>query len=243
MIEEIDFRNRHGEKLDSAFHPGARKDKLVIIGHGVTANKDRPLLRVVADGLAAKGWPCLRISFSGNGGSGGDFRESNVTKESEDLADVIALIPEKTGLAYVGHSMGGAVGIMTAVAEPRIKVLTTLAGMVQTAEFVEREFGEVIPDEGFMWDEKGCPLSSEFVRDLELIGDLLLEIGSLDVPYLMIHGTADDVVLPSDSEDAMAAAEEPKRLVMIDGAGHMFGEDSYGRIVDTVHGWLDEHFE
>ncbi|MFM1942431.1 MAG: hypothetical protein RI897_1413, partial [Verrucomicrobiota bacterium] len=39
------------------------------------------------------------------------------------------------------------------------------------------------------------------------------------------------------------AAEEPKRLVMIDGAGHMFGEDSYGRIVDTVHGWLDEHFE
>lgn len=243
MIEKIAFMNRHGEKLDSAFHPGSRKDKLVIIGHGVTANKDRPLLKAVADGLAAKGWPCLRISFSGNGDSEGDFRESNVTKESEDLADVIAMIPDKTKLAYVGHSMGGAVGIMTAAAEPRIKVLTTLAGMVQTAEFVEREFGEVTPDEGFMWDEKDCPLSSEFVRDLELIGDLLLEVENLEVPYLMIHGTEDDVVLPSDSEEAMEAAEEPKRLVMIDGAGHMFGDDSYERIVNTIHGWLDENFE
>src|SRR5690606_9062424 len=103
-------------------------DKLVIIGHGVTANLDRPLLKALADGLAAKGWPCLRLSFSGNGNSEGDFRESNITKESEDLADLIESLPDETELAYIGHSMGGAVGIMTAAEDERIKVLVTLAG-------------------------------------------------------------------------------------------------------------------
>ncbi|MBB5351482.1 pimeloyl-ACP methyl ester carboxylesterase [Haloferula luteola] len=243
MIEKIDFRNRQGEKLDTVFHPGEREEKLVIIGHGVTANLDRPLLKAIADGLAQKGWPCLRLSFSGNGKSEGDFRESNITKESEDLADVIELIPDEVEIAYVGHSMGGAVGIMAAAEEERIKVLTTLAGMVHTAEFVEREFGEVTPDEGCMWDEKDCPLSAEFVRDLELIGDMLLEIERIEAPYLLIHGTADDVVPPSDSEDALESAADPKHAVWIEGAGHMFSEESYEEIVDAINDWFEEHFE
>ncbi|GAA5482888.1 alpha/beta hydrolase [Haloferula sargassicola] len=243
MIEGTEFKNRQGEKLDSAFHPGTQEGKLVIIGHGVTANKDRPLLKAVADGLAARGWPCLRFSFSGNGKSEGDFRESHITKEVEDLADVIAALPEDIELAYIGHSMGAAVGIMTAVEEPRIKVLATLAGMVHTGEFVEREFGDVTPDEGFMWDEKDCPLSSEFVRDLELIGDLLLEAEQIEAPYLLIHGTDDDVVPLSDSEDAYEAAADPKLLVKVEGVGHMFSEETYGKVVGALHDWLEEHFE
>ncbi len=243
MIDGMDFKNRQGEKLDTAFHPGSQEGKLVLIGHGVTADKDRPLLKAVADGLAAKGWPCLRLSFSGNGKSEGDFRESNITKECEDLADVITLLPEDLELAYIGHSMGGAVGVMTAAAEPRIKVLATLAGMIQTAEFVEREFGDVTPDEGCMWDEKDCPLSSDFVRDLELIGDLLLEIEQIEAPYLMIHGTDDDVVPMSDSEDAYEAAVDPKHLVRIEGVGHMFSEETHAQVVDALHDWLEEHFD
>ena len=74
MLEDSIFTNRHGERLDVSFHPGSHEDRLVLIGHGVTGDKDRPLVAAVAEGLAAKGWPCLRISFAGNGGSEGDFR-------------------------------------------------------------------------------------------------------------------------------------------------------------------------
>ena len=60
-----DIRNSSGERLDHHFHPAERRDALVILGHGLTGNKDRPLLVALAEGLSARGWPCLRISFSG----------------------------------------------------------------------------------------------------------------------------------------------------------------------------------
>ena len=236
-----EFRNRHGEKLDVAFHPGTREDALVILTHGVTGNKDRPLLVTLAEGLASRGWPCLRLSWTGNGNSEGDFRDSTITKESADLRDVLDALPPRLKIAYVGHSMGGAVGVMTAAEEDRIRVLVTLAGMVRTEGFCEREFGSVIPGKGFMWDEPECPLSQKYVDDMESIGDLFDEVGQITVPWLLIHGTADDVVLIHDSRDAYDTAEEPKRLVEIPGAGHSFDEKTYPKVINEVADWLDEH--
>jgi pimeloyl-ACP methyl ester carboxylesterase len=236
-----EFRNRHGEKLDVAFHPGTREDALVILTHGVTGNKDRPLLVNLAEGLASRGWPCLRLSWTGNGNSEGDFRDSTITKESADLRDVLDALPPRLKIAYIGHSMGGAVGVMTAAEEDRIRVLVTLAGMVRTEEFCEREFGLIIPGKGFMWDEPACPLSQKYVDDMESIGDLFDEVGQITVPWLLIHGTADDVVLNHDSRDAYDTAEEPKRLVEIPGAGHSFDEKSYPKVINEVADWLDEH--
>lgn len=238
-----EFRNRHGEKLDAAFHPGEKDGALVILAHGVTGDKDRPLLVALAEGLAARGWPCLRLSFPGNGASEGDFGEATITKESGDLRDVLSALPAGLKVAYCGHSMGGAVGVMTAAADERIKVLVTLAGMIRTEDFCEREFGAVTPGEGCMWDEEGCPLSRNYVDDMESIGDLFDEVGQISVPYLLLHGTADDVVLIEDSRDAYDTAEEPKRLVEIPGAGHSFDEATYPRVVAEVADWLDEHLD
>ena len=67
------------------------------------------------------------------------------------------------------------------------------------------------------------------------------EVGQITVPWLLIHGTADDVVLIHDSRDAYDTAEEPKRLVEIKGAGHSFDEKSYPQVINEVAGWLDEH--
>ena len=129
MLQYAIFTNRHGENLDLSFHPGTRDDRLVLLGHGVTGDKDRPLVVAVAEGLAAKGWPCLRISFAGNGNSEGDFREATISKESEDLQDVITQLPSGLRLGYVGHSMGGAVGVLTASRDPRIEGLPPLPGL------------------------------------------------------------------------------------------------------------------
>lgn len=241
MLENTEFRNRRGERLDVALHRGSKPDRLVVLGHGVTGNKDRPLVMAVAEGLAVKGWSCLRVSFSGNGDSEGDFREATVTKESEDLHDVLDQLPDGLRIAYAGHSMGAAVGLMTAETDPRLRVLVNLAGMIRTEEFCEAEFGEVTPDEGNMWDEPDCPLSQNYVDDMESIGDLFDEVSGLERPLLLIHGTDDDVVLPADSDDAFEAAQEPKRLIRIEGEGHSFSDASYGQIVDEIDRWLGEH--
>lgn len=241
MLQDTTFTNRHGEKLDVSFHPGTRENRLVLIGHGVTGDKDRPLVLALAEGLAARGWPCLRLSFAGNGNSEGDFRAATISKESEDLQDLIAQLPDGLHLAYAGHSMGGAVGVLTASRDPRLKVVINLAGMIRTRAFCEREFGEVTPDQGTMWDEPDCPLSQAYVDDLHGIGDLFAQVAQLPQALLLIHGTADDVVLPADSIDAHAQAAEPKQLVLIEGAGHSFDDTTYGQVVDATAAWLDTH--
>ncbi|MFO8026043.1 MAG: alpha/beta hydrolase [Opitutales bacterium] len=241
MLENAVFKNRRGERLDATIHPSDRSDCLVILGHGVTGDKDRPLLFAVAEGLAAKGWPCLRVSFAGNGDSEGDFRAATITKETEDLEDLIGQLPENLRLAYVGHSMGGAVGVLVGTRNERLKVLINLAGMIRTADFCEREFGEVKPGEGTMWDEPDCPLSPAYVDDLNGIGDLFEEVSVLRQPLLLTHGTADDVVLPEDSKDAFERAAEPKQLVLVDGAEHVFDETTYPQVVDAAAKWLAQH--
>ncbi|MGB1521387.1 MAG: alpha/beta hydrolase, partial [Limisphaerales bacterium] len=71
------IRNRHGERLDYAFHPTQGEARgLVILGHGVTGNKDRPLLIALAEALEASGFSVLRFSFSGNGLSEGHVVDS-----------------------------------------------------------------------------------------------------------------------------------------------------------------------
>jgi len=235
------FCNSHDERIDHVFHPGSRRDCLVILGHGVTGDKDRPLLVAVAEGLSARGWPCLRISFSGNGQSAGRFEESTITKEVEDLAAVLATVPDEVRIAYAGHSMGAAVGVLSAARDPRIRVLVSLAGMTYTAEFCEREFGEVTPGEGFMWDEENCPLSQEFVDDMNAVGDVLEAAASVTQPWLLIHGMADDVVPIRDGHDADTAASCVKHWLAIEGAGHSFGEDSYQEVIEAMDAWFSEH--
>lgn len=242
MTATSQITNKQGERLDIAFHGGGKLGAIVVLGHGVTGDKDRPLLVAVAEGLSERGWPCLRVSFSGNGNSEGSFEESTITKEVEDLRTVMETVPQEKRIAYIGHSMGAAVGVITAASGLSIQSLVTLAGMTHTAEFVSREFGGVEPGKGCMWDEESCPLSQSFVDDLEGIGDTLDAAARVMQPWLLIHGTADDVVPLKDSQEAFAAAGGRKEMLEIPGAGHVFGEDSYPQIIDAIHAWLESSF-
>jgi uncharacterized protein len=233
--------NGFDETIDTSFHPGLRGDVLVILGHGVTGNKDRPLLVAIAEGLSDRGWPCLRISYSGNGESGGRFEDSNITKEIGDLSSVIDNVPPETKVVYIGHSMGGAVGVLSAAQDPRIVLLVTIAGLAHTADFVKREFGDVVPGEGCMWDEPEHPLSQAYVDDLTSLGDTLTAAASVTQPWLLIHGTADDVVPFQDGLDAYEKANSVKQWLAVPGAGHSFDETTYPLLIDTINVWLTQH--
>lgn len=237
-----EIKNRAGDCIDHTFHPGSRVDTLVVIGHGVTGNKDRPHLVALAEGLVARGWPCLRFSFSGNGESSGRFEDSCISKGVGDLQALLERVPDDVRIAYVGHSMGGAVGVLTAARDLRIRALVCLAGMTHTAAFLAREFSDVVPGVGFMWEDENCPLSQVFADDLNAIHDTLAAAESLTQPCLFIHGEADDVVPAQDSRDAFAVVTGEKEIVMIPEAGHSFDESRYGRIIDVVDGWLTRCF-
>lgn len=239
MIPEI--RNSEGERLDHTFHPGSDDCReILVIGHGVTGNKDRPALVALSEALAAAGIPSLRISFSGNGESGGRFEDSTVSKEVADLGSVLdALAGWRIG--YVGHSMGGAVGVLRAAGDERIETLVSLAGMVDTAEFFERKFGELTLGAGNMWDKPECPLSQAYADDMRSVATVLPQAAQIEIPWLLVHGSADEVVLPKDSRLAQGATNGRADLVELEGVDHVFSDEGTASMTACVVSWLQHN--
>jgi pimeloyl-ACP methyl ester carboxylesterase len=236
MLGEI--RNQQGERIDYTFHQGAPGSKsVVVLGHGVTGNKDRPFVVALAEGLEKAGVNALRISFSGNGASEGKFTDSHITKEVTDLGSVLDALKGWT-IGYIGHSMGGAVGVIRTSQDSRIKFLVSLAGMVTTKDFAEREFGTVIPDKGNMWDDESCPLSQAYMDDLRKLDTLVPRAPLIKVPWLLVHGTEDDVVFPQDSLDIFAQANQPVSLLQLKGSNHVFAGAHTAPMVEAVTAWV-----
>ncbi|MDF1756601.1 MAG: alpha/beta fold hydrolase [Verrucomicrobiales bacterium] len=240
---EVTITNSSKEKLDYEFHGDPTDTSLlVIIGHGVTGNKDRPWAIGLAEAVAEAGFGALRFSFSGNGKSEGDFKKSTITKEMKDLKAIVNAA-EEAGyhkICYVGHSMGAAVGVLSAVRDDRIELLISLAGMVDTKRFCEAEFGDVTPEKGHMWDDENCPLSQEFVDDLMKIKSVLGKTEKIEIPWLIIHGDADDVVPVEEGREIFAKCYEPKHYVEIEGGDHVFSGDALDQMSNAVVEWLRE---
>ena len=183
--------NRQGERLDYTLHPGQDDDKLVILGHGVTGNKDRPFVVALAEGLCAAG-------------------------------------------------MGGAVGVLRSSSDGRIRLLVSLAGMVHTEAFAQREFGEETPNAGLMWEDEECPLSHSYMDDMAQIGSVVGLADRIKVPWLFVHGTEDDVVPPQDTLDIMAVAPGEVQLLELPGADHVFRDNATAPMVGGVVAWLSK---
>ena len=236
--------NFDGEQLDFAYHPGnPDRRELLVMGHGVTGHKDRPFLVEMAEGWAAMGLNVLRFSWSGNGDSEGKFAESNITKEVRDLDAVLGtLVNAGFENTYVGHSMGGAVGVKRAAQDLRIRRLVSLSGIVHTRSFAENAFGHLTPGEGLMFDKPGLVLPAAYMADLRSIDSVIDEVDAIKVPWLLVHGTADNVVPIQDSRDAVERAKGDTTFVELPGADHLFAPDAIPQVVKTVGEWCLERF-
>ena len=241
------IQNPQGETLDYTFAPGAdasQKDGwIVVLGHGVTGDKERPVVVDPANALNAAGFDTLRFSFAGNGDSEGDFRDATISKEVGDLTAVLdAVATAYPKIAYIGHSMGGAVGVIQAAKDPRIHALVSLAGMVDTKAFAQTEFGAETPDAGLMWEEDDCPLSSKFMHDLcDTIGSVAPLAESVSVPWLLVHGSADDVVPPQDTDQIQRLKGDAVQVVRIEGADHSFNDPAHKtQMTEAVVAWLSK---
>ena len=240
MFGEI--RNPHGELLEYDYLAGNDGDsRLVLLGHGVTGNKDRPVVKGLAEALQAAGIASLTFSFAGNGGSEGKFVDCTVTKEIADLGTVLdAVSGDGRLIAYGGHSMGGAVGVLRASEDDRIRVLLSLAGMVDCHKFAQTEFGE--EKSGFMWEDEDCPLTDVYMDDMKGIGTLVDRGAQIQAPWLLLHGTEDDVVLIQDSIDIEAKATVEHDFITIEGADHSFS-DFMPQMTGPAVAWIEKHLK
>ena len=69
-----------------------------------------------------------------------------------------------------------------------------------------------------MWEDEDCPLSSIYVEDMKSIGSVLDKGADISVPWLLIHGTEDDVVPIGESHEIFEKAAGNADKVVLDGA-------------------------
>ena len=204
---------------------------------------DRPWAIGLAEALEKGGFNALRFSFSGNGKSGGKFEDCTVTKELKDLKAIVDSAEEEGyhRVCYIGHSMGAVVGVIQAVKDSRIELLVSLSGMGNTKAFVEREFADLTPGTDCMWEDDAHPLSQAFIDDMKKIDNVFGKTEKVEVPWLILHGDADDVVPVEEGRKMYASAYEPKELVILPGVDHVYSGDGLGQMTEAVVSWLKGH--
>jgi pimeloyl-ACP methyl ester carboxylesterase len=230
----------------------------VIVMPGFKGFKDWGMFPPFCERLARAGLSAVSLNPSGSGvDDQGEFTlierfgHNTYSAELDDLLQVVAALGDgglgvapPTSIGLVGHSRGGGMSVLAAAEDRRIAALVTWAAISS----VERWS----PAEQRTWREAGVkeivnsrtgqrlPLYPDILDDIERHAltrlDILRAAARIRVPWLILHGTADESVSPLEAEALHAAGREiGARHLPVDGAGHTFG---------TVHPWQGEtpHF-
>ena len=256
----ISFEN-DGQKLYGMIHipDGNPPYPCVVFLHGYTGNRieDHRLFVKAARSFCAKGMVSLRFDFRGSGESEGNFED--VTIESE-ISDAIQAVNYVSGLKEVdnqrigilGFSLGGCVA---ACISPRVnpRSLALWSPFTLLDYLVERE-GVVMKDP-YAWlpktylvtlkrkgseDIGGFKRAKAFFESIRKV-DPLREIASYNGPVLIIQGSEDEVICPTNAELLYDALIGRRVLLFIDGADHSFSSDLWERqVIETTAIWFKQ---
>jgi len=197
-------------KLDAWWWPAERADApAVLYLHGSRWNLTGQLRRI--EQLHKFGFAVFAIDYRGFGKSDGDL-PSEETVYADALAAWHWLAqqqPDPARRLIYGHSLGGAVAIDLA-ARLSENGIDAARGLIVESTFTTLAdiAAAIAPD----WIPVRLLLSQKF--------DSLEKIARVHMPVFIVHGASDRVIPPRFSSALFAAAHEPKKLLLVDGASH-----------------------
>jgi competence protein ComEC len=215
--EPIEITAGDGVRLWGAWKPadgGPRGTVLLLHGIGETG----AALRARGEFLTARGWDVLRPDSRGKGRSGGTF-VSYGGREGADARRWLDALPRSSGPIVVwGRSMGAAIALRVAADDPRV------AGLI-----LEVPYADLTTAVAAGLRRKGLPgfLAGWIVRRASaLAGVPIAQPRPLDlarsvrVPVLVLSGTDDPVVAPSEIARLAEAFPAPPTWLAVPGAQH-----------------------
>ena len=192
-------------------HNGA----VVIFVHGSPG--DRSGFLPVAESLHRAGYGALLLDMPGHGESGGEANWGAQTRLAvERSVDAALQEPAARHVALFGYSMGSFIAAHVAAKDARVGALILLAPFTELAGQLRYQYRSRVP------------LVSEFAvlaaRAAGVPVDKMRTIDALRAsparPLLIIAGNRDSAVHYSMPQKLYEVALEPKRLWIVEGAGH-----------------------
>ncbi len=220
--------------------PGARGQELVgrleqptgaprayaLFAHCFTCSKESKAAALVSRALASQGIAVLRFDFTGLGQSGGEFSDTSLSSNIEDIVAAARFLEANYAAVQllIGHSLGGAAVLAAAAQVTSARAVATIASpydprhverlITNREEVASRGEAEV--------DIGGRPfrMRASFLEDLER-HDPAAAIATLGKALLILHSPRDTVVDIGNAAQVFAAAKHPKSFISLDDADHL----------------------
>ncbi|MGR6836083.1 alpha/beta hydrolase [Syntrophomonas erecta] len=249
-MERINIINRRGLRLAAlTFWPKNECRYMIIACHGFRGAKENSgRIYRLAEKVNQLGIGLLAFDFQGSGESEGEYRSITLTRQVEDLQDVVEFVRKEYQLPILllGRSFGGSTILAFAGQDNDIKgyifwsttvfLPETFAAILQT-EYQRMKNGETVT----LTDNSGpFELMPLLVEDFDRhdIEKYLQVVGKSKV--LVIHGLDDEEVDPANARyigEKVAGA----RVHLVAGADHRFINKTSEREDLTIK-WLKDYF-
>ena len=202
-----------GERLHAWWlaAPGAVHTLLYFHGARVNLSGSAYRLRAFRNG----GFNVLAIDYRGFGKSSPALPSEQSVYEDGEAAWrwLEARVPDPRRRILYGHSLGAAVAAEVALRGGNAAALVLESSFTSIAELAA----------------PGLPITQRL--------DVLEKLGRLELPVLIVHGAQDEVVPPEMARRLYEAARGPKRLLLVQGAGHRWVAMHAGK---TLYSALEE---
>lgn len=238
---KVQTKNNIGETLVGLeTTPTEVKDNYptVILVHGFGTTKEEDgMFDKIAQNLANSGVLVYRFDFSGRGESEGNYSNTSLSKQRNDLKKVLNFVKSQplvdtNRIGILGQSFGTPT---TITLHPNIKSLVLMGSFGHVKEVMSALFGKGYNPSGVSTrvktDGQIVKLNPGFWSDFEN-HDILKSIKQVKCPILFIHGDKDDLVPISEMELLFKLANEPKEKLVIKGADH--GQEPHRNIMNKA---------
>jgi uncharacterized protein len=218
-VTEVSFPSTDGVKLYGAYVQGPKPITLVYChGQGGDITDSWPRIEL----LEPLGYSLFIWDYRGFGKSTGTPSEKGIQADEEALWSTFSSMVAGQTLVYYGRSFGGAPCIDLATRHPPTVLIeestfTSVDALAADGAYVDLPRSYVADDS---WNS---------LSKMPLLGA---------VPFLALHGAADDYVQPKYSEQLVAAHPGKTQLVLVPGADHSnvpdkMGFDQYRATIDA----------
>ncbi len=220
----------------------------LILLHGINSNKRDAL--EPGRRFAEHGYRAILVDLRAHGSSSGQWTSFGV-HESRDLKQLIdALTAQGVIDGPIGMwapSLGGAVAIQLAAIDDRVKAVVSLDTFASLRAIAPRYVRRYLPGIGWFFREDTIQAA---LNEAGQIADFdpddaspLRAIARTRCPVLLVHGSADEHIPPSDAQQLHEAAPDHSEVMIVEGAGHndVAGPRTFEGGVARSLEWFEDH--
>ncbi|MGA8979372.1 MAG: bifunctional alpha/beta hydrolase/OsmC family protein [Pedococcus sp.] len=224
----IEFPGSSGDQLAGRLNLPRETPRVhALFAHCFTCTKDVLAASRISQALTEFGIAVLRFDFTGLGGSGGDFANTDFTSNIGDLVGAADYLRQhhQAPTILVGHSLGGAAVLAAAEQIPETRAVATIGAPAGTEHLLHllAESRAEIEEQG---EAEVCLASRPFRIRKEFLDDVTSQpqaerIRRLGAPLLVMHSPVDETVGVENAREIFDLARHPKSFVSLDGADHL----------------------